>query len=114
MKLRGASTKAGSGALLASHYATLKEEFRPQAARAVRPAETIAVADDDLLEIEFDDGVRNWLRADDYRERFGGCPSRDASGTAVVSMRTPSPRAGPGTGSPGMKRGPTVVGKVSS
>ncbi|MBP1686497.1 MAG: hypothetical protein H6Q33_2640 [Deltaproteobacteria bacterium] len=86
MKLRGAATKAGSGALLASHYVTLKEEFRPQAARDARPGETIAVADDDLLEIEFDDGVRIWLRADDYRERFGGHPSRDAAGAEVLDV----------------------------
>lgn len=86
MNLRGPSIPAGSGALLASSYVKLKEEFHPQTARAVRPAETITVADDDLLEIEFDDGVRIWLRADDFRERFGGRPSRDAAGAEVLDV----------------------------
>jgi pimeloyl-ACP methyl ester carboxylesterase/tetratricopeptide (TPR) repeat protein len=54
----------------------VKAEFRP-ASRGIAPEQSIAVAPDDVLEIEFTDGTRTWLRGDEYRARFGGAAARD-------------------------------------
>ena len=42
------------------------------------------VADDDIVELETQDGIRLWLRAESVREDFGLEPSRDASEEAVT------------------------------
>ena len=60
----------------------VKAEFRP-ASRGLTPERSVEVAADDVLEIEFADGTRVWLRGDEYRERFGGPAARDASSASV-------------------------------
>jgi tetratricopeptide (TPR) repeat protein len=54
----------------------VKAEFHP-ASRGLAPEQRVNVAADDVLEIEFSDGARVWLRGDEYRERFGGPAARD-------------------------------------
>lgn len=66
----------------------VKAEFRPTS-RAPGPPQTVDVQDEDLLEIEFANGERIWLRGDDYRRRFAAATSRDAAGTLV----TPAPQS---------------------
>jgi tetratricopeptide (TPR) repeat protein len=57
----------------------VKAEFRPTS-RAVGQVQAVEIADDDVLEIEFAEGQRVWMRGKEYRQRFGGAPSRDGSG----------------------------------
>jgi pimeloyl-ACP methyl ester carboxylesterase len=39
----------------------------------------VEIADNDVLEIEFTEGQRVWMRGEEYRRRFAGAPSRDGS-----------------------------------
>ena len=56
-------------------------------ARGEAAARTAEVKPDDLIEIEFAGGERLWMRADEYRARFGGfAPARDAGGREVVDV----------------------------
>jgi len=74
---------------------TVKAEFRPGAARAAASEETLALARNDLVEIEFEDGITVWMSAEEYRERFAGGKSRDASAdseTPVPEMLDVLPR----------------------
>jgi len=64
----------------------VKAEFRP-ASRGLAPERSVEVAPDDVLEIEFADGTRVWLRGDEYRARFGGAAARDA-GSASLDVPT--------------------------
>lgn len=57
----------------------VKAEFRPGSSRALGSEETLALADDDLIEIEFDGGITVWINAQEYRERFAGGKSRAAA-----------------------------------
>jgi hypothetical protein len=67
---------------------SVKAAFLPKGARGALPPAAMAVADDDLIEIEFENGERLWLRADDYRDRFGQVAARDAAGTQVLAVPT--------------------------
>ena len=57
----------------------VKAEFRP-ASRAAGQVQSVEIADNDVLEIEFAEGQRVWIRGEEYRQRFAGAPSRDGSG----------------------------------
>jgi len=74
----------------------VKAEFRP-ASRGIAPEKSVSVASDDVLEIEFVDGTRVWLRGDEYRERFGGAAARD---TATVDLEVPTNLAVTPAGAP--------------
>jgi CHAT domain/Lecithin:cholesterol acyltransferase len=64
----------------------VKAEFRPTS-RGIAPEQSVDVAADDVLEIEFADGTRIWLRGDEYRARFGGATAREA-GAASLDVPT--------------------------
>jgi hypothetical protein len=61
----------------------VKGELVPPA-RGVTTATASGVAPDDVLEIEFAEGQRVWIRADDYRAQYGGAAARDASGEVLT------------------------------
>ncbi|MBM3802950.1 MAG: hypothetical protein FJW26_11665 [Acidimicrobiia bacterium] len=83
MKLRGNREPFPAAPGLKSKFVTVKAEFRTGRARTAQQAETVTVDNDDLVELEFTDGPRLWLRGDEYRQRFGGVASRDATGTEI-------------------------------
>ena len=83
LKLRGFRELAPADSGLKSKFVTIKAEFRAGRARSARQAETISVNSDDVIELEFADGPRLWLRGDDYRQQFAGAPSRGATGEEV-------------------------------
>ncbi|RPJ05250.1 MAG: hypothetical protein EHM37_21990, partial [Deltaproteobacteria bacterium] len=87
-KLRGAKEKFDSPSFLQLKDVPckLKAEFVPGMARADRPSETVPVAKKDLIEIEFENGERLWLRADDYFERFAPPAARSAPESEVVDV----------------------------
>ena len=87
-KLRGAKEKFESPSFLKLKDVPckLKAEFVPGMARADRPIETVPVAKEDLIEIEFENGERLWLRADDYFERFAPPAARSAPESEVVDV----------------------------
>src|SRR5215469_12871921 len=60
-----------------------------QRARAGEPPQTITAADDDIVELDLDDGLHFWLRADDVARDFNLAPSRDAAGTIHLPMALP-------------------------
>lgn len=72
-------------------------EFRP-ASRGIAPEQQVRVAADDVLEIEFADGMRVWMRGDEYRERFGKQAPRGAVDAALdVPMSLPMSAEGGST-----------------
>ena len=83
LKLRGFREPAPAESGLKSKFVRVKAEFRTGRARSAQQAETISVNNDDIVEIEFADGPRLWLRGDDYRQQFSGAASRGASGEEV-------------------------------
>jgi tetratricopeptide (TPR) repeat protein len=84
MKLYGATEASPAGSALDSTLVTVRAEFRPGRPRERRPVETVVVKPDDVIEIEFTEGQRLWLRGDDYCRQFGGEPSRDVTGAETV------------------------------
>ena len=83
LKLRGFREPFPAESGLKSRFVTVKAEFRTDRARAAQQAETVSVNSDDVVEIEFADGPRLWLRGDDYRRQFAVAPLRDAAGGEV-------------------------------
>ena len=81
--LLGTTDPIPTESVLNSNLVTVRAEFRPDRARAVRPAETISVQPKDVLEIQFDEGQRLWLRGDDYRKQFKASTAREAAGGEV-------------------------------
>ncbi|MCI0620966.1 MAG: CHAT domain-containing protein [Acidobacteria bacterium] len=86
MKLRGFREAFPAESGLKSKFVTVRAEFRTDRARAVQQAETFSVKSDDVVEIEFADGPRLWLRGDDYRQQFGGAPARDVTGEEIHAV----------------------------
>ena len=84
MKLYGATEPNPAESALVSTHVTVRKEFRPGRAREGRVPETVVVKPDDVIEVEFTEGQRLWLRGDDYRKQFGGAPSRDVTGTETL------------------------------
>jgi len=76
--LRGFKEPEPSGSLLYSKCVTVKAEFRPGGARAGLTVDTTPLDSSDIIEIEFSEGHRLWLRADDYRQKFAAVSSRGA------------------------------------
>lgn len=77
IRLRGVKEPVPAESLLNSKFVTVHAEFRPDRARAVQQAETVVVKDDNVIEVEFVEGQRLWLRGDQYRKQFGGVLARD-------------------------------------
>jgi pimeloyl-ACP methyl ester carboxylesterase/tetratricopeptide (TPR) repeat protein len=61
--------------------ATVKASFTPGTARAIGPTQKVTVLANDIIEIEFDGGVRLWMSGEDYKQQFLKGTSRDI-GTA--------------------------------
>lgn len=64
----------------------VKAAFSVGMARSGRDLAEHPVAKDDLIEIEFDNGARLWLRADDYYERFGVKTARRAAEDGLLEV----------------------------
>ncbi len=63
---------------------TLKHSARVQRARAGQPPlEIDDLSPDDLIQLELDQGVKLWVRADDLEKDFGLAPSRGSAGDVV-------------------------------
>src|SRR6516225_6787183 len=56
------------------------------------------IADDDLIELELDGGLRLWSSAEHLRSDFGLKTSRDASGTEMLEVTTQLPLGGQSRG----------------
>lgn len=86
--LRGAIDSEPSASSLATQAVTVKvkAQFRPGLSRAGGKIEDQKVDASDVIEIEFADGPRVWMRADEYRARYGGAPSRDANGEEFIAV----------------------------
>ncbi|HEX2055525.1 MAG TPA: hypothetical protein VHF07_03465, partial [Nitrospiraceae bacterium] len=85
IKLIGAIDPTATESALKSKFVTVRAAFSPtDRARGVRPADRVTVKPDDVIEIEFDEGQRLWMRGDDYRKHYGGVPSREATGSPVL------------------------------
>ena len=63
---------------------TLKHSAKFQRARAGQsPLEIDDLNPDDLIQLELDQGVKLWVRADDLEKDFGLTPTRGAAGDEV-------------------------------
>ena len=70
-KLRGYQVPQPSSSALQSDLAKVKAEFRPGSFRSGTEREAeVRVADGDLVEVEFEDGLRVWLTGKEYREKL--------------------------------------------
>ena len=93
MRLRGAPepVPAGSGIHVDRQHdlvtLNVKAEFRPGESRALGVEQTLALAKNDLVEIEFEDGITVWMSAEEYRDRFAGGKLR----AGPVETDTPVP-----------------------
>lgn len=91
-KLKGYKVPHESGSALPSTLATVRAEFRPGSFRSGTEQEAeVAVRDDELVEIEFEDGLRIWLTAAEYREKLEQTKKRapGASGALEVPDTLP-------------------------
>jgi tetratricopeptide (TPR) repeat protein len=86
LKLRGFREPFPAEPGLKSKFVTVKAEFRTGRARSVQQADTIVLNSDDVVEVEFADGPRLWLRGDDYQRQFAGAPARDTGGSEIHSV----------------------------
>ena len=83
------SRPTGSGLRTDAVAITVKAEFRPGSSRAGTKQRTVcALADGDLVEIEYEDGLRVWLTEQEYRDRIRADGRRDA--TEPTSWRFPT------------------------
>lgn len=77
---------AGGGALQFHEVkATVKATFKPGTARAAGATQKVTVLANDIIEIEFDGGVRLWMSGEDYKEQFLKGVSRDIRATASIA-----------------------------
>jgi tetratricopeptide (TPR) repeat protein len=104
--LRGFKAPHPSGSALRSTRTTVRAEFRPGQFRSgseVEARETVQA--DDVLELEFSDGLRLWLTADEYRQQLAGdaqrggeAPATDGALPVPTVWRTPVRAAERGLG----------------
>jgi hypothetical protein len=91
-KLKGYKVPHESGSALPSNFATVRAEFRPGSFRSGTESEAeVAVRDDELVEVEFEDGLRIWLTAAEYREKLEQTKKRapGASGSLEIPDTLP-------------------------
>ena len=84
VKLRGFKEPLPSPPALESKFVHVKAEFRGDRTRAGLQTDTETLTDRDVVEVELADGQYLWMNGEDYRKRFAGAPSRDATGEPVV------------------------------
>ena len=90
-KLKGYKVPHESGSALPSNLesVTVKAEFRPGSFRSGTEREAeVAVGDDELVEVEFEDGLRIWLTAAEYREKLEKEKKRAPGATGRSRCRT--------------------------
>jgi len=104
LKIRGPAAPEPGESVLRSKMVTVRAKFCPDVARSVpHGVETEQpIADDDLLEIEFEEGQRLWMRVDDYRRRFFPQATRDAEGSAVLTVPSELPLSAPAAATRGV------------
>lgn len=101
--IRGARAPEPGASALRSKLVRVRAEFCPDASRSARHQADAEepVSDDDVIEIEFAEGQRLWMRVDDYRRQFapGGARTADASG--VLTVPSDLPLSAPGAAARG-------------
>jgi hypothetical protein len=105
-RIQGSRERGGEPSLLAGGLppgaVTVKHAIRVQAGRAAgAPLALDDVAPDDVLEIELQDGLRLWARADDFRADYAGDSARGADDDDVVVV---PPALGPANARRGESR----------
>ena len=75
----------------------VKATFRPGTARAAESVTSIEVGESDIIEIEFQQGVRLWVSAADYRERISGTSPRATGPLSAFAVPSSIPLGLPGT-----------------
>ncbi len=78
--LRGVTAARAGDPLLRSGRLSLRAEFRLDSARTApgRPTQEVEAAEDDILELEFEDGALLWMTAAQFRDQFQPEASRSA------------------------------------
>ena len=92
LRLRGYLSPEPSLSALRSDLVSVAAEFRPAAFRSGTEREAeVVVTDGDLVEVEFEDGLRIWLTGEEYREKLEkeGKRSLDATGALDVPDTLP-------------------------
>ncbi len=86
LRIHGSLDASPSGSDLAAALVGLelatKYSARIEAARAERPAHELDVADDDIVELELEDGVRLWTSVESLRHDAAPAEARAAAGQA--------------------------------
>ena len=97
-KLKGSKVPHESGSALPPNRevrVTVKAEFRPGSFRSGTEREAeVAVGDDDLVEVEFEDGLRLWLTAAEYREKLEREKKRAPGSTGPLEVPDSLPFGG--------------------
>ena len=88
LKIRGAQEPEPGKSALRSKMVSVRAEFCPDTSRSARHVADAEehVSGDDIVEIEFAEGQRLWMRVDDYRRQFAPQAARDASSPAVLAV----------------------------
>jgi pimeloyl-ACP methyl ester carboxylesterase len=93
--LRGYQAPQPSSSALRSDLAKIKAEFRPGSFRSGTEREAeVRVADGNLVEIEFEDGLRVWLTGKEYREKLEKEGKRAPSAAGPVEVPDTLPFGG--------------------
>ncbi len=94
-KLKGYKVPHESGSALPSSSATVRAEFRPGSFRSGTEQEAeVAVRDDELVEVEFEDGLRIWLTAAEYREKLEKTKKRAPGASGALEIPDTLPFGG--------------------
>jgi len=104
VKIRGARAPEPGTSALRSKRVSVRAEFCPDASRSARHQADAEepVSDDDVIEIEFAEGQRLWMRVDDYRRQFGAGAARAEAAPGVLTVPSDLPLSAPGTATRGV------------
>ena len=102
-KLKGYKVPHESGSALPSNFAKVKAEFRPGSFRSGTEQEAeVAVLDDEIVEVEFEDGLRIWLTAAEYREKLEKTKKRAPGASGPLEIPDMLPFGGEEAGERGI------------
>lgn len=94
-RLRGYQVPQPSSSALQSGFAKVKAEFRPGSFRSGTEREAeVHVADGDLVEVAFEDGLRVWLTGREYREKLEKDGKRAPGAAGLVEVPDTLPFGG--------------------
>lgn len=88
-RIRGfALPRAGFSALRTEQVQVeVKAEFRPGGTRAgIERQMEVVIGEDDLIELEYEDGLRLWLTAEEYDEKLRRGETREGDETGVLGV----------------------------